>query len=1349
MKQNTLPFGPIAFLFSAWLATTLCSELHSQGLVLSEYLAANSDGLKDEDGDRPDWIEIQNLGADAVNLDGWSLTDDPGLLAKWSFPPRSLASGDLLVVFASGKNRAPVAGELHAGFSLSADGEYLALVNPAGAVVDHYPAPFLPQVTDVSYGVAQTATDSVLLPESAVAAIRVPVNGAGGLDWTLPAYDDASWARGGAPIGFDRDGGDIVPPGGERNLAPAGTATQSSTGYGGVASRAIDGNTDPTYGGGSITHTNGEAGGWWEVDLGGSYFLRRVVLWNRVDCCSYRLTNFRLSVLDASRNVVASSDHFTDRTFPSAQSYEIRLPAATRARFVRISKIGPDQSGEFWLSLAEVQVFEGLPGFLSLVKTNVEASLFGVGSSLYLRFAFELDAADIAGLQILTLRAKYDDGFAAYLNGTFVAARNAPGAPAWSSTAIAERADADAVAFEDINVSSGRGALRVGTNVLAVHALNITPNDGDLFFASELVARRVASSTRLYFRQPTPGAINDTSGVAGFVSDISVSHERGFYDAPFHLAIGTSTTGAVIRYTVNGSAPTTTNGTVYGGPIQISGTTTMRAAAFKAGLEPTKIATVTYVFLDAVIASSVMNSSITKDPRYAPEMRNALTDLPTISLVTPLAINASTELPVSMELLQPDGTPGFQVDAGVIYYGGAFTDFAKKNFRLYFRGEYGARKLKYPLFRGHDRGILSVESFDQLELRGGSHDMVERGFYMSNLFTDDTMIDMGDLNPHGRFVHVYLNGTYWGQYHLRERWNASMLAEYLGGEKEDYEAINGNWNVGGWPDPGVPYDGDGTAWTRIKSLRDHYEAVRPYLDVQSYVDYMLMFMFGNSEDEYRCVGPTAPGSGFKFLLNDADGFTRDGGNRTAMGQPGRESADGPGSIFSMLLAEGDPDYLTFLGDRIHKNFFNDGAMTSAKNTARLLERCNQVARAFFAESARWGYRTPSSWTSAKNAYVNGVLPGRTATVVSQFRAAGFYPKVEAPIFNKHGGVVAAGFTLTMTTARGTIYYTVDGTDPRLPGGAVSPSAHLAPKPGEVGGANVLQRSTLAKARSLSNADWSALTEATFLVDTGNLRVTELMYHPPRDTVNDTLDREEYEFIELQNIGTRPLHLLGIRFSEGIHFDFLESGNPALDLAFGEAVVLVKNLEAFAARYGTEGIAIAGEYSGNLDNLGERIVLSDVFGNTLLDFTYSDAWYPATDGDGPSLEVNDSRGEPSTWNLPESWRSGANLGTPGFHEIGDPGDGGLQRPGDLNQDSSVDLADAVAILFHLFVRPRVLPCGSTLEDAGNRALLDVDSSGSVSIPDVVFLLNYLFRAGPAPALGKQCVRILGCPEMCGG
>jgi len=195
-----------------------------------------------------------------------------------------------------------------------------------------------------------------------------------------------------------------------------------------------------------------------------------------------------------------------------------------------------------------------------------------------------------------------------------------------------------------------------------------------------------------------------------------------------------------------------------------------------------------------------MRTSITKDPGFAPQLRAALTDLPSISLSTRETINDTTEVRTAFEWIRPDGKPGVHEDCGIQRFGGAFTDFAKKSFRLYFRAEDGAAKLT-PLFEGFDRGWAPTDEFDQLELRSGSHDMAMRGFYLSNPVTDDTLLEMGDLNPHGRFVHLYLNGQYWGVYHLRERCGASMHSRYLGGSKDDYESINGNWNVGGWADP--------------------------------------------------------------------------------------------------------------------------------------------------------------------------------------------------------------------------------------------------------------------------------------------------------------------------------------------------------------------------------------------------------------------------------------------------------------------------------------------------------------------------------------------------------------------
>ena len=548
-----------------------------------------------------------------------------------------------------------------------------------------------------------------------------------------------------------------------------------------------------------------------------------------------------------------------------------------------------------------------------------------------------------------------------------------------------------------------------------------------------------------FFRPATPGEPNGPA-YDGLVADTTFSADRGFYDGALTVSLGTQTPGAVIRYTTNRSEPTASLGLIYTAPLEITRTTVLRAAAFREGWAPTDVDTQTYVFPADIIASSVMRTAITQNPVYKPQMRPALLDLPSVSLTTARTINGNSEVKASMEWLRPDGQPGFQEPCGVRHFGGAFTDFAKKNFRIYFRSEYGAPKLRYPIFDGDDRGVSPAREYDSLELRSGSHDMEQRGFYLSNIFTDDTLLEMGRLNPHGRFVHLYLNGTYWGLFHLRERWGAAMHQEYLGGSRTNYESINGNWNVGGWAEPGTAYDGDGSTWARIKGFRGSYDSVRPWLDVPQYVDFMLMWMFGGSEDEYRCTGPTVPGSGFQFYLNDADGWfcvpnycAAD--NRTGRGAPGRSGGDGPGSIFSMLHKEANPEYRILLADEIHRNFFNDGALTPARTAARLTNRTDAMARAFLAESARWNYLTPAAWTARRDSVLNQWLPRRTAEAFNQYRGAGFYPSLDAPSHSPASGVVTNGTPLRfLGPLSGTVYYTLDGSDPRLPGGGVSPTA---------------------------------------------------------------------------------------------------------------------------------------------------------------------------------------------------------------------------------------------------------------------------------------------------------------------
>ena len=146
--------------------------------------------------------------------------------------------------------------------------------------------------------------------------------------------------------------------------------------------------------------------------------------------------------------------------------------------------------------------------FASDISTDISSQMEGVNASAFLRVPFNV--TDPSTFDTLRLRMKYDDGFVAYLNGTVIASRNAPGSPAWNATATASHPDTASVIFEDIDISSSISALVVGDNVLAIHALNSTAIDSNALIVPELIAE---SSTGVisapgYFLTPTPGAQN-------------------------------------------------------------------------------------------------------------------------------------------------------------------------------------------------------------------------------------------------------------------------------------------------------------------------------------------------------------------------------------------------------------------------------------------------------------------------------------------------------------------------------------------------------------------------------------------------------------------------------------------------------------------------------------------------------------------------------------------------------------------------------------------------------------------------------------------------------------------------
>ncbi|MCH8044628.1 MAG: lamin tail domain-containing protein [Planctomycetes bacterium] len=153
-----------------------------------------------------------------------------------------------------------------------------------------------------------------------------------------------------------------------------------------------------------------------------------------------------------------------------------------------------------------------------------------------------------------------------------------------------------------------------------------------------------------------------------------------------------------------------------------------------------------------------------------------------------------------------------------------------------------------------------------------------------------------------------------------------------------------------------------------------------------------------------------------------------------------------------------------------------------------------------------------------------------------------------------------------------------------------------------------------------------------------LRITEVHYNP----AGPVEENDQFEFIELQNIGQRAVDLSGVALKDGVRFQF--AGSSITSLAPGAFVLVVRNQAAFESRYEV-GLPIAGEYDGKLQNDGERIELVDVAEGTLQKFKYKDGWYDLTDGEGFSLtrvDLGDAAADASLSDR-ASWRPSSDFG----------------------------------------------------------------------------------------------------------
>ncbi len=345
---------------------------------------------------------------------------------------------------------------------------------------------------------------------------------------------------------------------------------------------------------------------------------------------------------------------------------------------------------------------------------------------------------------------------------------------------------------------------------------------------------------------------------------VRFSHAGGFYQAPLQVTLEGS--NAVVYYTTDGSHPTTRSAR-YVQPIAIGKTTVLRAVA-RRGKIMSGAFTQTYFIqeppTDLPVISVAINPGILFHPETGIMMDGPGADS---SAVHKPGANFWTrrEFLCNVEIFESDRKCVHNSGSGLRLFGGYSRIYPQKSLVLVARDRYGKKFFRHRLF-----GADQPKKFKYLVLRNGGSDFDGAHFRdeLMNRLTDGWDLEKQAFRP----AVVYLNGQYWGIYHIREKINARFLEDHAGVDRDSLDLMEHQRNV---------RHGSGRHYQRMLNyIQDHdlanpvhYAWVQSQMDVDNYIDYQVAQIYCDNTDaggNIRFWRPRRPGGRWRWILFDTD-----------------------------------------------------------------------------------------------------------------------------------------------------------------------------------------------------------------------------------------------------------------------------------------------------------------------------------------------------------------------------------------------------------------------------------------------------------------------------------------------